>query len=144
MDRNHLDDIRERLRSLDWSKGLTRLEMHRQWPDMPPALLDALPFDYRFADPGSVMSYVEAVLRTGRIDSVPGEPPTGYGESPLFGMHTVFPPEHGVGSGLDSGYTGGGSAQTGSTRDGTTYGAPEENTPFGAFEESRRPDEEGD
>lgn len=141
MNRDHLDEIRERLRALTWGDGLTRSEILQQWPDIPEALFDLLPLNYRFPNAGSVMSYLETVLRLGPIETVAGEPPSEYGESPLLGVHFVIPREHGVGSDLDSGYTGGGSAETGTTTDGTTYGGPQENELLGTIRESAKPDD---
>ena len=106
-------EIRARLTELDWGDGLTREEIRRQAPDLAGDTLDQLPPSYRFADAGSVMSYLEHILDEGVVpDGVrdvvgdSGEP-RGYGDAPTG--ETIVPApddKQGVGSGAGSGYTG--------------------------------------
>ncbi|MCL5265448.1 MAG: hypothetical protein M1343_09710 [Chloroflexi bacterium] len=118
--------IREHLRKLKWGDGLTPAQMRHQWRGMPQHVYDGLPKDYVFRNEGEVMSYLEHLLHDGFIDRLEdtGEDPKEYRISPTGA--TQVPRQHGVGSGAGSGYTGGGSVQTGAGREGTTYGDTEE------------------
>ncbi len=126
MERFDLGMIRESLRKLAWGGGLSRDAVRDQWHNMPEQIYNALPKDYVFRDDGEVMSYLEHLLRHGAIENLrdTGEDPQQY--KPSLGEVTHQPREHGVGSGADPGYSGGGSVQTGVDRGGTTYGDTEE------------------
>jgi len=120
-----LGEIRERLRPLEWGDGLSRTEIKRQWQDMPDAVYGVLPTDFVFRNEGEVMSYLAHLRRHGAVAPLPELEPHGYGPSPTGTSVARAPTEHGVGSGTDTGYTGGGSVQTGVGRSGTTYGHEE-------------------
>jgi hypothetical protein len=122
----NMGEIRARLDQIDWGDGLTRDEIARQAPELSATLLDHLPPDYRFADSGSVLSYLRHIVSAGvlpdEVREVVGEAdtPRGYGEAPT-GQTLVQPDtEHGVGSGAGDGYTGS-SAQTGEDQEGVPY-----------------------
>lgn len=126
MVRFDIGTVREHLHRLKWKDGLARDDIRRRWPGLPETIYNALPRDYVFRNEGEVMSYLEHLLRHGALDRLEdtGEPPQSY--RPSVGDVTHSPREHGVGSGGDPGYTGGGSVQTGVGRSGTTYGDTEE------------------
>jgi hypothetical protein len=103
--------------------------MLEQAPDLPGQVVAQLPADFRFRDPGEVMSYVRHLLAHGILpgdpDLAPTNPPIGYGDSPTGRTFQTHSLDHGVGSGAGSGYTGS-DAQTGEGRDGVPYGHHEE------------------
>ncbi len=125
-------EIRARLTELDWGRGLTREEIARQAPDLAGDTLDQLPPSYRFADAGSVMSYLEPILDAGvvpdEVRDVVGDSgePRGYGNAPT-GETVVPAPDNtqGVGSGAGSGYTGSDSL-SGEGNEGVDYSDPED------------------
>jgi len=118
-------ELRARLQKLQWGSGLTVREMLAQSPDLPQSIMEHLPRDYRFRDPGEVMSYVHHLLARGllpeNIQVAPVTPPIGYGDSPIGRTFQTHSTEYGVGSGASSGYTGS-DAQTGECRQGVPYG----------------------
>ena len=122
----NLSTIRQRLNRLIWKDGLTREEIRRQWRNIPISLYERLPLGYRFRGPGDVMSYLERLLRDQPIIMGPVDAPHGYEVSSAARSLDILPAQHGVGSGSDSGVTGGGSAQTGTGREGVTYGGGQE------------------
>jgi hypothetical protein len=120
-----LGTIREKAHSLKWRDGLDRGGIRRQWHNMPSTIYDVLPVDYVFHNEGEVMSYFEHLLRHGALQNLrdTGDDPRTYKDSSEEFLR--IPSKHGVGSGADPGYTGGGSVQTGVGREGTTYGDEE-------------------
>lgn len=127
-----LGDVRVKLSKLKWKDGLTREDIRKQWPNIPERIFDLLPIDYRFADAGALMSYFEHLMRRGAVEEMDlgGQPPSASIPSTTMANMPLSPRQHGVGSGADPGYTGGGSVQSGIGREGTTYGDVEDEEPM--------------
>jgi hypothetical protein len=117
------------LSHLRWGDGLTREEMRNQSSALRHHRLDCLPPDFRFSDPGSVLSYLDRIEAEGPIDVSTFPPPGGYGDRAPTGLTVPVhrtPPS--VGSGAGSGNTGS-EAQTGVGRGGTEESDPSELQP---------------
>jgi hypothetical protein len=128
-------ELREWLGQLQWGEGLTSPEMlaqaHARSHHPPPGVghvIEQLPRDFRFRNPGEVTSFVEHLLRSGVLpgnaDLSPVQPPVGYTDSPTGRVFHSGEVHHGVGSGAGSGYTGS-DAQTGDSQSGVDYTAEE-------------------
>ena len=126
-----IGELRAWLGELQWGEGLTSPEVLAQARARslhpPPGggqVIEQLPRDYRFRNPGEVLSYVEHLLRSGVMpgnpDLSPVQPPSGYTDSPTGRMLPSSDLNHGVGSGAGSGYTGS-DAQTGDSQEGVDY-----------------------
>jgi len=123
--------LREQLAQLDWERGLTRDGIRLRWKRMPRQLYLHLPSEKRFVSAEEVVLYVRRALRLAAEPEMPDKEsvadggPDAWGDSPSG--ETIVSPDlgHGIGSGANPGYTGGGSVQTGIGREGTTYGDAE-------------------
>ena len=130
-----IGELREWLGRLQWGEGLTSPEIigqARATSQHPPPgggqVIDQLPRDFRFRNPGEVISYVDHLLKSGvmpgNADLSPVQPPSGYTDSPTGRVFQTGEVSHGVGSGAGSGYTGS-DAQTGDSQQGVDYTAEE-------------------
>ncbi len=132
--------LRAQLARLDWGRGLTRDGIRLRLGQLPEELYMHLPSEKRFRSADEVVLFLQHAMRWAASREPQEEEaleqealeeggPGGWGDSPTG--ETVVTPDlgHGVGSGAHPGYTGGGSAQTGVGREGTTYG-DEESSPL--------------
>lgn len=130
--------LRESLSRLDWGKGLTRDGIRLRFADVPEDVYIHLPSEKRFRSADEVVRFAQRALRRSAAREEDEEEaleqealeeggPEAWGDSPT-GSTTITPDlGHGVGSGANPGYTGGGSVQTGVGREGTTYGDEQSN-----------------
>ncbi len=128
-----LQGLRDSLRDLDWGTGLTRDAIRLRWPGLPQEIYMHLPSEKRFTSPEHLVSFVDRRLAMAESEEIPEGSaaedggPADWGDSVTGGTFTTPDLGHGVGSGANPGYTGGGSVQTGVGREGTTYGDAESN-----------------
>jgi len=121
IERDMLDwhGLRPALSQLNWGGGLTREEMMNQSPELRVPVMELLPGDFRFPNPGAVISYFEKLERDRGPELASLPPPEGYTPTSTTGITVAghhYPPT--VGGGYGSGNTGS-SAQTGVNREGT-------------------------
>ncbi|MDA8216463.1 MAG: hypothetical protein M0Z94_02470 [Dehalococcoidales bacterium] len=122
------DRLRRQLAALEWGKGLTRDGIRLRYRELPEEVYLHLPSEKAFRSAEEVVVYTERALRRAQELDMPPEGaaeeggPEGWGDSPAAEIVERPDMGHGVGSGANPGYTGGGSAQTGVGREGTTYG----------------------
>ena len=120
------------LQGIDWGHGLTRDGIRRRHSDFPEEVYLRLPSEKEFRSAEELVGFARLQLQ--RAERELEIPPSGaeedggpsdWGDSPIETTVKTPKTSHGVGSGVDPGYTGGGSVQTGVGREGTTYGSDE-------------------
>ncbi len=120
--------VRRDLSTLDWQGGLTTVDIMEELPALPRALFGDLEDGAIFHGPDEVIAAMRGEVDRDAADmpvegalSLGG--PAGYGGSPTGKRVSAPSTNHGIGSGTDTGDTGGGNtAATGWRRPGTTFG----------------------
>ncbi|MHB1134476.1 MAG: hypothetical protein ACYC4L_19055 [Chloroflexota bacterium] len=129
------DEMRTQLADVDWGTGLTRDAIRLRWPDLPREVYMHLPSEKEFTSTEELLDFTSQRLREAQVEEMPTDGaaadggPSAWGESSTGALLVEPDRSHGVGSGSDPGYTGGGSVDTGSGRAGTSYGNGADETP---------------
>jgi hypothetical protein len=117
------------LDKIDWGEGLTRDGIRLRYKGLPEDIYMHLPSEKEFRSGDELIMFARQRLEVAsrpepfnENEIVEEGGPMAWGDSPTAITEPLPDAGHGVGSGADPGYTGGGSAQTGVGREGTTYG----------------------
>ncbi len=120
--------VRHDLSTLDWEGGLTTTDILEELPALPRDLFSDLEDGAIFHNPGEVIASIRGEVDRDAED-IPVEGatslggPAGYAPSPTGRLLTPPSTSHGIGSGTDTGDTGGGNtAATSWGHPGTTFG----------------------
>lgn len=125
--------LRRQLEDIEWGQGLTRDAIRKRFRGLPEEVYLHLPSEKKFRNAEELVTYAERAIQVADRLIIPPEGaaeeggPEAWGDSPLESSVEVPERNHGVGTGGDPGYTGGGSVQTGVNREGTTYGGGSSN-----------------
>jgi hypothetical protein len=128
-----LRGLQDRLQEIEWGTGLTRDAIRLRWPELPEEVYMHLPSEKRFSSANNLVGFLGRRLALAESPEIPeggatdDGGPADWGESSTGATLETPDLGHGVGSGANPGYTGGGSVQTGVGREGTTYGDAESN-----------------